>query len=96
MNDTESKVQLFGTRGSAEAHAIRDFFHRCDVRFQWVELRDDRQAQSEAHVSGLTDKRLTVHIDISYINPRHEETTESIQNAAQVIEGAPKRIAALP
>jgi thioredoxin reductase (NADPH) len=60
MNHTESKVQLFGTRGSAEAHAIRDFLHRCDVRFQWIELRDDRQAQSEAHVSGLTDKRLPI------------------------------------
>jgi thioredoxin reductase (NADPH) len=60
VNDPESKVQLFGTRGSAEAHAIRDFLHRCDVRFQWIELSDDSQARSEAHVDGLPDKRLPI------------------------------------
>ncbi len=60
MNETEPQVQILGTRGSADAHAIRDFLHRCDIRFQWIELSDDSQARSEAHVDGLTDKRLPI------------------------------------
>jgi thioredoxin reductase (NADPH) len=60
MNESEANVQLFGTRGSAQAHAIREFLHRCDVRFQWIELIDDQQAQSLANVTGLNDKRLPV------------------------------------
>src|ERR1700675_1945835 len=36
-NQSDSKVLVFGTRGSAEAFAIRDFLYRCDVPFQWIE-----------------------------------------------------------
>ncbi len=39
---------------------IRDFLHRSDVPFQWVELRDDQQAREQAGVEGLNDKRLPV------------------------------------
>jgi hypothetical protein len=41
----EVRIRLFGTRGSAEAHAIRDFLYRSGVPFQWVELSSDVQAR---------------------------------------------------
>ena len=60
MTERNGEIQLFGTRGSAEAYAIRDFLHRCDVPFQWIELVSDEQAQKYAQVSGLDDGRLPV------------------------------------
>ena len=56
----EARIQLFGTRGSAEAHAIRDFLYRSGVPFQWVELSSNHQAQDDASVSGLDDRRLPI------------------------------------
>lgn len=60
MNETEAKVKLFGKRGSAEAHLIRDFLHRCDVPFEWIELNNDARAQLEAQVEGLSEDRKSV------------------------------------
>jgi len=60
VSDADRKIQLFGTRGSAEAYAIRDFLHRCDQPFRWIELNNDEQARAEAQVSGLGDKRLPI------------------------------------
>ena len=60
MTRADGEVQLFGTRGSAAAYAIRDFLHRSDVPFQWVELNSDDQARTEAAVSGCDDQRLPV------------------------------------
>jgi thioredoxin reductase (NADPH) len=62
MSDTERKIQLFGTRGSADAYAIRDFLHRCDLPFDWIELNNDQQAQTKAQVTGLGDKRLPIFV----------------------------------
>jgi len=56
----EAKIQLFATRGSAQAHAIRDFLYRSGVPFQWIELDSDDQARTEAEVAGLGDARLPV------------------------------------
>src|SRR6202140_772648 len=60
MNESEHAVVIFGTRGSSEAYAIRDFLHRCGIRFQWIELGDDEQARSQAQVTGLNDNRLPI------------------------------------
>ena len=56
------RIQIFGTRGSAQAYAIREFLHRCDMPYDWIELRSDEQAQSLAAVTGLKDKRLPLCI----------------------------------
>jgi thioredoxin reductase (NADPH) len=58
--DMTGKIQVFGTRGSAEAYAIRDFLHRSDVPFEWYELISVEQARTLVGVSGLNDKRLPV------------------------------------
>ena len=62
MNSGETTVQIFGTRGSSEAYAIRDFLHRCGVPFQWKELNNDQEARAQAQVTGLADRRLPICI----------------------------------
>lgn len=60
MADKDARIRIIGTRGSSQAHAIREFLYRCDVPFEWMELHYDDQAQLLAHVSGLNDPRLPV------------------------------------
>src|SRR5437879_910869 len=52
-------VKVFGRNGSAQAYAIRDFLHRSDVPFAWVELTSDEQAR-EIGVASANDPRLPV------------------------------------
>ena len=33
-------VRIYGRLGNAAAYAIRDFLHRCDVPFEWVQVDD--------------------------------------------------------
>ena len=42
-------VRLFGKRGCPSAYAIRDFLHRSDIPFEWIELRDDEHAPSHLY-----------------------------------------------
>jgi thioredoxin reductase (NADPH) len=56
----EARLTLLGTRGSSSAYALRDFLHRSDIPFEWVELPTDEQARTLAQVSGLKDSRLPV------------------------------------
>jgi thioredoxin reductase (NADPH) len=37
-------VKVYGKLGSSAAYAIRDFLHRCDVPFEWVEVGDGSAA----------------------------------------------------
>jgi thioredoxin reductase (NADPH) len=64
MPPSESKplVRVIGPPGSALAHAIRDFLHRSDVPFEWVQVDSDEEARREAGVSGVRDSRLPVCI----------------------------------
>jgi thioredoxin reductase len=55
-----SRVKVLGKTGSALGYMIRDFLHRGDIPFEWIELRDDEAARSLAGVSGLNDSRLPV------------------------------------
>src|SRR4051812_9007568 len=53
-------VTILGPPGSALGYAIRDFLHRSDVPFAWVQLANDAQARSDAGVEHLADTRLPV------------------------------------
>src|SRR5437868_1377678 len=60
MNDAQPAIKIYGTRGSSACYSIRDFLHRSDVPFQWVDLASDQQARAEAQVSGFEDQRLPI------------------------------------
>lgn len=53
-------VRLFGTRGSPQAYAIRDFLNRSDVPFEWIELGSNEQARAQLGLESLDDSRLPV------------------------------------
>lgn len=53
-------VRIFGKSGNPLGYMIRDFLHRSDVPFEWIELRNDEEARAKAGVSGLHDSRLPV------------------------------------
>jgi thioredoxin reductase (NADPH) len=53
------KVTIFGRTGSPQAHAIRDFLHRSDIPFEWIEVQSREQARA-AGVDSPTDPRLPV------------------------------------
>jgi thioredoxin reductase (NADPH) len=54
-------VRVFGRTGSAQAFAVRDFLHRSDIPFEWIEVKADEQAR-EIGVSGPNDHRLPLCI----------------------------------
>src|SRR5712671_4019949 len=60
MNDTQPAIKIYGTPGSSACYSIRDFLHRSDVPFQWIDLASDQQGRAEAQVSGLEDQRLPI------------------------------------
>src|SRR3984893_10984905 len=55
-----SQVRIFGTTGSALGYMLRDFLHRSDVPFEWIELKNDEDARQQASVESLRDSRLPV------------------------------------
>jgi len=55
-------VKIVCKAGSAQAHATRDFLHRCGIPFESVEPRSDKEARSAAGVESLDDSRLPVCI----------------------------------
>jgi thioredoxin reductase (NADPH) len=60
MNDGQPAIKIYGTGGSSACYSIRDFLHRSDVPFQWVDLTSEQRARTEAQVSGLEDQRLPI------------------------------------
>ncbi len=58
--DPHAGVTIYGRTGAPLGYMIRDFLHRSDVPFQWVELWSDEQAREQAGVDNLNDKRLPV------------------------------------
>ena len=59
QQDQQPKLKLFGTVGSPGAYAIRDFLHRSDVPFEWVEIHNNQEAR-EIGVDQVHDPRLPV------------------------------------
>jgi thioredoxin reductase (NADPH) len=57
--DQQPKLKLFGSAGSPAAYAIRDFLHRSDVPFEWVEIHSNEQAR-QIGVEHARDARLPV------------------------------------
>ena len=57
--DQPPKLKLFGSPGSPVAYAIRDFLHRSDVPFEWVEIHSNEQAR-QIGVEHARDPRLPV------------------------------------
>ena len=53
-------VKIYGTRGSAACYSIRDFLHRSDVPFEWIDLTSGEAAGAEAGVRGPHDPALPV------------------------------------
>src|SRR5579872_830109 len=60
QTDPVPRVTILGKSGSAVSYMIRDFLHRSDVPFEWIELKTDEEARTLAGVEGLNDKRLPV------------------------------------
>jgi thioredoxin reductase (NADPH) len=52
-------IKIFGRTGSPQAHALRDFLHRSDVPFEWIDVRSDEEARA-AGVHRADDRRLPV------------------------------------
>src|SRR4030088_202672 len=78
---TGAVIMLLGRRGSPAAYAIRDFLHRSDVPFHWVELTSDEEARAKAQVSGLADSRLPVCVfpdGTRFENPSVRQITEKL------------------
>jgi thioredoxin reductase (NADPH) len=59
QHDQQPKLKLFGAAGSPAAYAIRDYLHRSDVPFEWVEVRSNEQAR-QIGVDNTRDFRLPV------------------------------------
>jgi thioredoxin reductase (NADPH) len=58
---TQPAVRIIGRSDSPRAYALRDFFTRADIPFEWVELKTDEQARQYG-VAGLNDPRLPLSI----------------------------------
>ncbi|HEY3741262.1 MAG TPA: FAD-dependent oxidoreductase [Bryobacteraceae bacterium] len=55
-----SKVRIYGTMGSAVGYMIRDFLHRSDIPYEWIELTTDESARKQAGLDSIHDSRLPV------------------------------------
>jgi thioredoxin reductase (NADPH) len=60
MQQSSAKIKLFGTSNSPPAYSIRDFLQRSVVAFDWIELQNDEEARSLAHIDNLLDSRLPI------------------------------------
>ena len=58
----QETIRVLGKSGSPLGYMIRDFLHRSDIPYKWVELRSDEEARKEAGTGGLNDPRLPVCI----------------------------------
>jgi thioredoxin reductase (NADPH) len=62
QNNGAPPVKILGRTSSPNGYMIRDFLHRSDVPFEWIELANDDDARAQAGVSSVRDSRLPVCI----------------------------------
>jgi thioredoxin reductase (NADPH) len=60
-DDRPAKVTIYGRAKSPQAYSIREFLYRCEVPFDWIEVRDEAQARALG-LSGPGDPRLPLAI----------------------------------
>jgi thioredoxin reductase (NADPH) len=60
VKDQTRTLKLFGPPASLRSYTLRDFLHRSDVPFEYVELKSDEEARRIAGVDNLKDPRLPV------------------------------------
>src|SRR5882762_7589958 len=58
-NNGSARVRIYGKTGAPSAYAIRDFLHRCDIPFDWIEINRDEQAR-QIGLENANDPRLPV------------------------------------
>ena len=56
----EPPIRILGKISHPIGYMIRDFLHRSDVPFEWIELTSDDEARAQAGVADLKDSRLPV------------------------------------
>jgi hypothetical protein len=64
-----ARIKIYGKYGSALGYMIRDFLHRSDIPFEWVELTSNEQARELTGVSGLDDPRLPICVSSCAYSP---------------------------
>ena len=62
QNNPDAPVKVLGKVGWSLGFMIRDFLHRSDIPFEWIEFRNDEEARTVAGVDGLHDPPLPVCI----------------------------------
>ncbi len=62
QNSGGPPIKILGRTASSCGYMIRDFLHRSDVPFEWIELTSDEDARAQAGVSELHDRRLPICI----------------------------------
>ena len=58
-NQGPARIKIYGRIGAPSAYAIRDFLHRCDIPFHWIEIASDEQAR-QIGLENASDSRLPV------------------------------------
>ena len=58
MDKTEANVVVIGTVKSGASYAIRDFLHRSDIPFQWIDVNRDPTARARLQIT--SDDKLPV------------------------------------
>ena len=103
MESAQPAIRIYGTRGSAACYSIRDFLHRSDIPFQWIDLTTDEQASTEARVSGIDDARLPICVFPDGARPLKRVIQRELQNplaekilAGEIRDGDTVRVTASP
>jgi thioredoxin reductase (NADPH) len=76
-----STVKIIGKSGSALAYMLRDFLHRSDVPFEWIEVENEVEARVRAALPGPQNPQLPTCVfpDGTYIEcPTIQQITEKL------------------